>query len=106
LIGRWRTRRQSQAAAAARPVDLTPREREIALLVERNLSNDEIARQLGIKPGTIKIHVHNIFIKGGLSPRSRRPSNGRKTEAVIERIREAQRRRWQRWRTARSDDNT
>ena len=60
--------------------NLTPREREVALLVERNLSNDEIARQLGIKPGTVKIHVHNIFVKGGLSPRSRRSSNGRKTD--------------------------
>jgi DNA-binding CsgD family transcriptional regulator len=85
---------------------LTPREREVALLIERNLSNAEIARRLGIKPGTVKIHVHNIFIKGGLSPRSRRSSNGRKTDAVIERIREAQRRRWQRWRAARSADNT
>jgi len=86
--------------------NLTPREREIALLVERNLSNDEIARMLGIKPGTVKIHVHNIFVKGGLSPRSRRSSNGRKTEAVIERIREAQRRRWRRWRAARSGGDT
>jgi len=42
--------------------NLTPREREIALLVERNLSNNEIARTLGIKPGTVKIDVHNIFI--------------------------------------------
>jgi DNA-binding CsgD family transcriptional regulator len=49
---------------------LTPREREVALLVERDLSNEEIARTLGIKRGTVKIHVHNILIKRG--PRRRR----------------------------------
>jgi DNA-binding CsgD family transcriptional regulator len=42
---------------------LTPREREVALLLERNLSNDEIARRLGIKRGTVKIHVHHISVK-------------------------------------------
>jgi len=81
---------------------MTPREREIALRVERDLSNYEIARKLGVKLGTVKTHVHNIFIKGGMSPRSR----GAMTAAGIERIREAQRRRWQRWRAARSVDNT
>jgi DNA-binding NarL/FixJ family response regulator len=84
---------------------MTPREREVALLVERDLSNDEIARELGIKPGTVKIHVHNIFIKGGLNPRPR-SWKGHITAAGKERIREAQRRRWQRWRAGRSDDNT
>jgi DNA-binding NarL/FixJ family response regulator len=87
---------------------LTPRESEVALLVERNLSNDEIARELGIKRGTVKIHVHRILKKGGLSRRLRRPSKRtkiagfprRKSDAGIERIREAQRRRWQRWRAA------
>jgi transposase len=74
---------------------LTPREREVALLVERNLSNDEIARELGIKRGTVKIHVHKILKKGGLSRRLRRPSKGTKfprrmSGAGIERIREAQ----------------
>jgi DNA-binding MarR family transcriptional regulator len=90
---------------------LTPRESEVALLVERNLSNDEIARELGIKRSTVKIHVHKILKKGGLSRRLQRPSKGTKfprrmSGAGRERIREAQRRRWQRWRAARSDDNT
>jgi DNA-binding NarL/FixJ family response regulator len=85
---------------------VTPRERQVALLVERNLSYDEIARQLGIAHGTVKNHVHNILIKGGLSLRPRRLLTGAKTAAGIERIRAAQRRRWQRTRAARSDDNT
>ena len=104
-----RTRRESR-----RPrYPLTPREREVVQLVGRNLSNDEIARELGIKCGTVKIHVHKILKKGGLSRRLRRLSKkGAKTAsrrmsiAGIERIREAQRRRWQRWRAARSSGNT
>jgi DNA-binding NarL/FixJ family response regulator len=78
------------------------------LLVERNLSNDEIACRLGIKPGTVKIHIHNIFIKldardSELGPGPRRWS---KTADGRKRISEAQQQRWQRWRAARSDDNT
>jgi two-component system, NarL family, nitrate/nitrite response regulator NarL len=42
---------------------LTPREREIAALVARGLSNKEVARQLGISGATIKNHVHNILQK-------------------------------------------
>jgi len=82
---------------------LTPRECEVALLVERKLSNDEIARQLGIKRGTVAIHVHNILKKRGLSRRPRRSAKRVITAAGLERIREAQRRRWQRWRAARSE---
>jgi DNA-binding NarL/FixJ family response regulator len=85
---------------------LTAREREVALLFERNLSNDEIARELGIKRSTVKIHVHNILIKRRLSPRPRRSPKAATTAAGRERIREAQRRRWQRWRAARSADTT
>jgi len=83
---------------------MTPREREVALLVERKLSYIEIARELGIKLGTVKIHVHHILKKGGLSPRPGQP--GPSTAAGRERIREAQRRRWQRIRAARSAGNT
>jgi DNA-binding CsgD family transcriptional regulator len=42
---------------------MTPRECEVALLVERNLSNGEIARKLGITISTVKTHVHNILKK-------------------------------------------
>ena len=96
--------------AQVQHIGLTTREREIARLVELNLSNDEIARQLGIKSGTIKIHVHNILkkrgkisIKHGLIPRPRRSGVGATTAAGIERIRAAQRRRGERWRAARSN---
>jgi DNA-binding NarL/FixJ family response regulator len=42
---------------------LSPREREVAGLVARGLANKEIARELGLSHGTIKVHVHSIFLK-------------------------------------------
>jgi DNA-binding NarL/FixJ family response regulator len=44
---------------------LSSREYEIALLVSRGLSNKDVARELGLSPGTVKTHVHNIFDKLG-----------------------------------------
>jgi two-component system nitrate/nitrite response regulator NarL len=49
---------------------LTPREREIVLLAAEGLSNKEIARKLGLSDGTIKIHLHNIYHKLGVSNRT------------------------------------
>ena len=40
---------------------LSPREREVALLVARGLANKEIARELELSNGTVKLHVHSIF---------------------------------------------
>jgi two-component system, NarL family, nitrate/nitrite response regulator NarL len=42
---------------------LSRRELQIADLIDRGLSNKEIARQLGIQPATVKNHVHNILDK-------------------------------------------
>ena len=42
---------------------LSPRECEVAVLIARGLSNKEVARQLGLTEGTVKIHVHSIFQK-------------------------------------------
>ena len=42
---------------------LTAREREIAPLLERGLSNKEIASQLNIEVATVKNHVHNLLEK-------------------------------------------
>jgi DNA-binding NarL/FixJ family response regulator len=48
---------------------LTERERQIAALVRTGVSNKEIARQSGLREGTIKSHVHNIFRKLGVRSR-------------------------------------
>jgi DNA-binding NarL/FixJ family response regulator len=48
---------------------LSPRERAVALLIGGGLSNKEVARELGLSVGTVKIHVHNIFQKLGVRSR-------------------------------------
>lgn len=48
---------------------LSPREREIFLLIARSLSNKQIARELDIAETTVKIHVQHIFKKLELSSR-------------------------------------
>ncbi len=40
---------------------LSPRDREVALLVARGSTNKEVARELGPSEGTVKVHVHCIF---------------------------------------------
>jgi DNA-binding NarL/FixJ family response regulator len=42
---------------------LTAREREIAGLMARRATNEQIAQRLGIAVGTVKTHVHNILDK-------------------------------------------
>jgi DNA-binding NarL/FixJ family response regulator len=49
---------------------LSPREMEVLTLVAKGLSNKEIAAQLGLVVGTVKIHVANIFSKLGVSDRT------------------------------------
>ena len=49
---------------------LTRREAEIAQLVSRGLPNRAIADQFGLSVGTVKIHLHNIFRKLGISKRT------------------------------------
>jgi DNA-binding NarL/FixJ family response regulator len=48
---------------------LTPREAELARLVGEGLRNKEIAARLGISEGTVKIHLHRIYDKLGVSSR-------------------------------------
>jgi predicted ATPase/DNA-binding CsgD family transcriptional regulator len=48
---------------------LTSREREIAMLVARGLSNRDIAARLVISKRTVDAHVNHIFAKLGLSSR-------------------------------------
>ena len=50
-------------------LDLTPREQQVMELVEQGLRNKEIARELGIRPGTVKIHLKHIFEKTGVRGR-------------------------------------
>ncbi len=49
---------------------LSPRERAVALLIVGGLSNKDIARELGLSIGTVKVHVHNILQKLGVRSRN------------------------------------
>ena len=49
--------------------ELTPREQQVLDLVEAGMKNREIARELGIRPGTVKIHLKHIFEKTGVRGR-------------------------------------
>jgi DNA-binding NarL/FixJ family response regulator len=48
---------------------LTPREMEILRLAAEGLRNREISERLSITEGTVKIHIHNIYDKLGVSGR-------------------------------------
>jgi two-component system nitrate/nitrite response regulator NarL len=61
-------REKERVARASRP-HLTPREEEVMELVEQGLKNKEIANTLGIRPGTVKIHLKHIFEKTGVHGR-------------------------------------
>lgn len=49
--------------------ELTAREQQVLELVEQGFKNKEIAQDLGIRPGTVKIHLKHIFEKTGVRGR-------------------------------------
>lgn len=56
-----RTRHAEERAASAPP--LTRRERELIELVRQGLRNRDIAAELGVTEGTVKVYLHAIFDK-------------------------------------------
>ena len=54
--------RQAEAKAASAP-PLTRRERELIELVRQGLRNRDIAAELGVTEGTVKVYLHAIFDK-------------------------------------------
>ena len=57
-------------AMAARPLPLTAREREIAALAARGLSNKDIAERLTVSVRTVEGHLYRAGLKLGVSERS------------------------------------
>ncbi|MFM7002089.1 MAG: response regulator [Limnohabitans sp.] len=61
---------QSHAAHPLQELDkLSPREKDIFLLIAKSLSNKQIARDLDIAETTVKIHIQHIFKKMHLTSR-------------------------------------
>jgi DNA-binding NarL/FixJ family response regulator len=60
---------RTQAALTEARRLLTPREIEVVRLVAKGLRNKEIAELLSIGEGTVKIHLHSVYEKTGMSGR-------------------------------------
>lgn len=70
ILSRLRSRARGSPSVPATPHGLTDREREVAGLLGRHLSNKEIAAELGISVHTVKHHVRQALHKLGVSKRS------------------------------------
>jgi two-component system, NarL family, nitrate/nitrite response regulator NarL len=63
--------------------ELTSREQQVLELVEQGLKNKEIASDLGIRPGTVKIHLKHIFEKTGVRGRYGLALSGLKDRGLV-----------------------
>jgi DNA-binding NarL/FixJ family response regulator len=62
---------------------LTARELEVMELVERGMKNKDIATSLGIRTGTVKIHLKHIFEKTGIRGRYGLALSGLKAKGLL-----------------------
>lgn len=65
-----RVRQLASATGHERRIPLAPRERQLVGFVRKGLRNREIAEQLGVTEGTVKVYLHAIFEKLGVSNRT------------------------------------
>jgi DNA-binding NarL/FixJ family response regulator len=63
--------------------ELTAREQQVLELVEQGFKNKEIAGELGIRPGTVKIHLKHIFEKTGVRGRYGLALNGLRDRGLV-----------------------
>jgi two-component system nitrate/nitrite response regulator NarP len=63
----------AEAARAATPQSrsvLSPRETDLVKLVRQGMRNRDIAENLGITEGTVKVYLHSVFEKTGVANRT------------------------------------
>jgi two-component system nitrate/nitrite response regulator NarL len=63
--------------------ELTAREQQVLELVEQGCKNKDIAQELGIRPGTVKIHLKHIFEKTGVRGRYGLALNGLRDRGMV-----------------------
>ena len=72
--GRWFDPELEERASSLRQrpdrAALTPRDRKLVALVAKGRRNREIAEELGITEGTVKVYLHVIFEKLGVASRT------------------------------------
>lgn len=65
-----RVQELSEAFGSSGRPALAPRERQLVRFVRQGLRNREIAQQLGVTEGTVKVYLHAVFDKLGVSNRT------------------------------------
>jgi len=55
---------------SGRHSDLTPRQRQIIILAAEGRSNKQIARELNLTEGTVKVHLHKVYVRLGIGNRT------------------------------------
>jgi two-component system, NarL family, nitrate/nitrite response regulator NarL len=83
--------RRVNSLAAHRASDLsaqplTPREIEVAQLLDEGLTNNEIAVRLQLELSTVKLHVHHILRKLGVASRSKAVARLRRSGLIARQL--------------------
>lgn len=65
----WLENSLTTSLLEAKPLNLTPRERELVGLLSQGLRNKEIAAQMDLSEGTVKIYLSRLFQKVGAKDR-------------------------------------
>jgi two-component system nitrate/nitrite response regulator NarP len=65
-----RTQELTEAYGEKRRPSLAPRERQLIRFVRQGLRNREIAKELGVTEGTVKVYLHTVYDKLGVSSRT------------------------------------
>ena len=83
LLREFASRPETQLPTPADLLVLTPREREVLVLVAYGLSNTEIAARLFISEGTVKTHFGRLLMKLSLRDRAQAVATAYQTGLVL-----------------------